>query len=166
MDNGLPSLLVLVAVIQNNSKWGPDSRSTLAKPKLSRMHMTNPDTAYSKIRSAAEQGDAAAQSDLSVMLSKGYGAPRNYKLAFTWCKLSAVQGNARAQCNLGVKYYEGKGVEKDYVRAHMWLNISARNGVEGALRLQQVVSKMMSHTQIEKAQDWAGECIKKNYKGF
>ena len=128
--------------------------------------MTNPDTAYSKIRSAAEQGDAVAQSDLSVMLSKGYGAPRNYKLAFSWCKLSAVQGNARAQCNLGVKYYEGKGVEKDYVRAHMWLNISARNGVEGALRLLQVVEKMMSHTQIEKAQDWAGECIKKNYKGF
>ncbi len=128
--------------------------------------MTNPDTAYSRIRLAAEQGDAAAQSDLSVMLSKGYGAPRNYKLAFSWCKLSAVQGNARAQCNLGVKYYEGKGVEKDYVRAHMWLNISARNGVEGALRLQQVVAKMMSHTQIEKAQDWAGECIKKNYKGF
>jgi len=128
--------------------------------------MTNPDTAYSKTRSAAEQGDAVAQSDLSVMLSKGYGATRNYKLAFSWCKLFAVQGNARAQCNLGVKYYEGKGVEKDYVRAHMWLNISARNGVEGALRLQQVVGKMMSHTQIEKAQDWAGECIKKNYKGF
>ena len=130
--------------------------------------MTNQDnaTAYSKIRTAAEQGDAVAQSDLSVMLSKGFGAPRNYKSAFTWCKLSAVQGYPRAQCNLGIKYYEGKGVEKDYVRAHMWLNIAAKNGMEGAIRLLQVVAKMMSHTQIEKAQDWAGECIKNNYKGF
>ena len=100
------------------------------------------------------------------MYSKGYGVARNEKVAFKWCKLAAEQGNARAQCNLGMKYHEGKGIEKDHVLAHMWINIAAINGLSGAARVQDIVSKMMSASQIEKAQDFARECIKNNYKGF
>ena len=126
----------------------------------------HPDTAYSRCRRDAENGNSSAQSELSILYSKGYGVTKDEKTAFKWCKLAAEQGHARAQCNLGMKYYEGKGVEKDYIRAHMWLNVSVTNGLGGAARVQEVVAKMMSSTEIEKAQDFARECIKNNYKGF
>ena len=126
----------------------------------------HPDTPYSRYRRAAEEGDSEAQNELSILYSKGYGVAKNEKVAFKWCKLAAEQGTARAQCNLGMKYHEGKGIEKDHILAHMWINIAAINGLSGAARVQDIVSKMMSANQIEKAQDFARECIKNNDKGF
>ena len=53
---------------------------------------------------------------------------------------------------------------KDYVYADMWGNITAENGVEFGGELRDLVAKQMPPSQIEKAQDLARECLKKDYK--
>ena len=115
---------------------------------------------------SAEQGDALAQYNLGVIYDKGQGVLQDYKTAVKWYILSAEQGNATAQYNLGVMYALGQGVIEDKVYAHMWGNISNSNGYEGGKKLMDyLLEQGMTPSQIEKAQDLARECVKKNYKG-
>ena len=123
-------------------------------------------TEYSNCRRAAEGGEAASQSKLAVMYSKGSGVAHNYKIAFKWCRLAAQHGHALGQCTLAMMYYQGEGLPKDYTRAYMWLQIAVSNGNSSAVRLQEIVARMMSSNQIERAQDLAKECLEKNYRGF
>ena len=81
-----------------------------------------------------------------------------------WIPL-AEQGDARAQYNLGQMYYDGKGVLQDYVYAHMWFNVVAFNGDEGGGKARDIVAKKMNATQLNKAQELARECVRKEYKG-
>ena len=133
----------------------------------------NPVMAVHLCQRAAEQGFDPARLRLGYWYEWGKGVFKDLKRAQYWYvtaaksfEAKAAQGNARAQCNLGMKYHEGKGIEKDHILAHMWINVAAINGLSGAARVQDIVSKMMSASQIEKAQDFARECIKNNYKGF
>jgi len=71
-------------------------------------------TALRLWQALAAQGDAAAQSNLGVMYSRGQGLTRDYAEAVKWYRLAAAQGNARAQFNLGVMFDNGKGVTRDY----------------------------------------------------
>jgi uncharacterized protein len=50
---------------------------------------------------AADQGYAAAQSNLGAMYDRGEGVPQNYREALKWYRMSADQGNAMAQYNIG-----------------------------------------------------------------
>jgi TPR repeat protein len=45
-------------------------------------------------RLAAEQGEAAAQSNLGLMCSNGEGVPEDDVLAYMWYNLAAAQGHA------------------------------------------------------------------------
>ena len=75
-------------------------------------------------------------------------------------------GHANAQNNLATIYYSGQGgLIKDTVYAHMWFNISASNGAKAGEKNRDTVAEAMTTSQIEKAQDLARECVKKNYKG-
>ena len=112
----------------------------------------------------AEQGIAFAQFNLGVMYEKGQGVSQDYKTAVKWYRLSTKQGNAAAQSNLGTMYGTGNGVRKDYVRAHMWYNIAARSGNKVASKNRDIVAKKMNSNQIEKAQNLAHECVRKEYK--
>ena len=47
----------------------------------------------------------------------------------------------------------------------MWANIAASNGHEGGGELRDMVAKEMAPAQIEKAQELARECVRKEYKG-
>ena len=114
---------------------------------------------------AAEQGTATAQFNLGLMYYKGQGVSQDYKTAVKWYTLAAEQGFATAQYNLGFMYRKGQGVIKDNVYAHMWGNISASNGSENGSKLREKVAKTMTTAQIEKAQDLARECVRKEYKG-
>ncbi len=51
--------------------------------------------------------------------------------------------------------------------ALIWASIASSNGYESknAKRLLESLNKEMTPSQIEKAQDLARECVKKNYKG-
>ena len=77
----------------------------------------------------------------------------------------AKQGYADAQGFLGFMYANGKGVPQDYIRAHMWWNLAASSGNKDAVLGRDAVSKRMTSSQLEKAQDLARECVRKKYKG-
>ncbi|MDC1407149.1 sel1 repeat family protein [Candidatus Puniceispirillum sp.] len=113
----------------------------------------------------AEQGLAAAQSNLGVMYFEGQGVLQDYKTALKWYALAANQGNAPAQYGLGQLYHNGRGVIQDYITAHMWANIAAVNGSEIAPKLRNAIAKEMTPAQIHAAQKRAKDCIAKNYKG-
>ena len=114
---------------------------------------------------AAEQGNADAQSNLGVMYQQGKGVPKNDKTAGKWYTLAAEQGDADAQYNLGAMYGKGHGVIQDYVRAHMWWNIAASQGGKTATESRDILTAVMTPSDISKAQDLARQCVKKNYKG-
>ena len=123
-------------------------------------------TALKEWTSLAEQGDAKAQLNLGVMNHYGHGVLQDYKTAVKWYILSAEQGYAKAQYNLGVMYALGQGVIADKVYAHMWGNILNSNGHKDGKKIMDYLLKQgMTPSQVEKAQDLARECIKKNYKG-
>ena len=104
--------------------------------------------------------------NLGMMHHLGQGVPLDYKTAVKWYTLSAEQGFVEAQANLGVMYALGQGVIEDKVYAHMWGNILNSNGHEDGKKIMDYLLKQgMTPSQVEKAQDLARECIKKNYKG-
>jgi TPR repeat protein len=69
--------------------------------------------AFTKFRSAAEKGDAIAQTIVGWMYDQGEGVARDYKEAVRWYRLATTQGFAAAQLNLGVMYAKGHGVAQD-----------------------------------------------------
>ena len=81
-----------------------------------------------------------------------------------WTPL-AEQGNIIAQYNLGSMYKKGDGVIQDFVISHMWANIGRANGDKNSDKAIELLVLQMTPSQIEKAQDLARECVKKNYKG-
>ena len=105
----------------------------------------------------AEQGNAAAQSNLCFMYDNGRGVTQDYQQATTWYRKAAEQGNARAQTNLGLMYANGQGVPKDYVQAHMWLNLAAAQNDVAATKNRDLVVAKMTPAQIAEAQKLARE---------
>ena len=65
----------------------------------------------------AEQGDAEAQYNLSLMYRKGKGIPEDDAKAVHWYRKAAELGLAKAQSNLGVRYANGEGVPEDDAKA-------------------------------------------------
>ena len=87
------------------------------------------------------------------------------KKALKWYNFCSEQGNAFAQYNLGRLYYLGNGVRKNMVYAHMWVNLASSNEFEMAKQLMELITELMTPSQIEEAERLARECVKKNYKG-
>ena len=114
---------------------------------------------------AAAQGDADAQLNLGLMHLRGDGVAQDYKEAVRLFGLAAAQGNARAASTLGAMYINGQGVIQDNVYGHMWSNIAASNGYAIAAKNRDLAASRMTASQLEKAQELARECVKKNYKG-
>ena len=122
----------------------------------------------------AEQGDVRAQTFLGFMYDQGLGVPQDYKTAVKWYTFAAKTGDAgkqyhrymrlTAQYNLGLMYDEGRGVIQDYVRAHMWFNIAASSGDKDMVKKRDIVAGKMTPSQLEKSQNLARECVRKNYK--
>lgn len=77
----------------------------------------NPDTALAVWMSAADAGDATAQTYVGEIYERGLGRARDYAAAAQWYRKAADQGYPRAQLLLGTLYEKGLGVERDPVRA-------------------------------------------------
>ena len=122
-------------------------------------------TAFIWYKLSAAQGNVEAQYNLGLMYDEGYGVSQNDRAAATWYTLAAKKGYAGAQYNLALMYGTGRGVNKDYARAHMWWSISATQGIDDAVWNRDIVGKMMTPAQIEKAQKLTRQCVAKNYKG-
>src|SRR5258708_6795104 len=84
-----------------------------------------------KLKSQAQQGDAAAQYELAQYYLH-HGIPRDYKEAAKWFRAAADSGSGDAQNSLAVLYYKGLGVDLDYTEAARWLRLAARQGVPSA----------------------------------
>jgi uncharacterized protein len=70
--------------------------------------------------SAAEAGDADAQTNVGEIFERGLGGEPNYDAALIWYRKAAAQGNSRAQFALGTLYEQGLGVPKDSLEALNW----------------------------------------------
>ena len=86
------------------------------------------------------------------MYDKGRGVPQDYAEAVRWYRLAAEKGNATAQFNLGLMYHRGEGVPSDTVTAYAWLSIIAAQGDTNAKEAKEVVSRLMTQSQIAEAQ--------------
>ena len=88
----------------------------------------------------------------------------NKSISSEWEAL-AEEGSAKAQYKLALMYEKGEGFLQDFVYAHMWANLSVANGYADAKSLRDKVANKMTPSQMEKAQDLARDCMKKNFKG-
>ena len=122
-------------------------------------------TALKEWKPLAEGGYIDAQYNLGIMYDNGKGVPQDYQEAVKWYRLAAEQGYSSAQHNIAYMYYNGQGVKIDKIYAYMWASIASSNGFENSKGMLEALSKEMTPSQIEKAQDLARECFKKNYKG-
>jgi hypothetical protein len=153
-------LTLSVLLGSTGTSWGGDYEKGLAAAQSGDFA-----TALKEWMPLAEQGDFRAQYNLGQMYRDGQGVPQDYKTAMKWYSLAAEQGDGDAQINLGFMYGNGQGVPQDNVYAHMWGNIAASHGNEKGGKLRDFAAKIMTATQIEKAQELAQECVAKKYKG-
>jgi TPR repeat protein len=99
------------------------------------------------------------------MHSFGLGIVPDYEPAVKWYYLAAKQGHALAQYNLGRLYYLGQGVSENMIYAHMWTKQASSNGIVMGRELNELLSELMTSTQIEEAHRLEKECVAKNYNG-
>ena len=84
------------------------------------------------LKKFADQGDALAQNNLSLLYYDGKGVEKNLELAVYWWKKAAEQEDAESQYNLSRMYYNGEGVEKNLELAFYWTQQSAEQGYASA----------------------------------
>ena len=85
-------------------------------------------TALKGFRFHAEQGNAAAQTNLGILYANGRGVVRDDKEAVRWYRKAARQGYANAQTNLGVMYDHGRGVRQNVGEALRLYRLAAAQG--------------------------------------
>ncbi|HYI12781.1 MAG TPA: tetratricopeptide repeat protein [Thermoanaerobaculia bacterium] len=89
------------------------------------------ETAIGHFRSAAEAGEAAAQTNLGVMILNGYGTSEPRQNAEVWFLKAAQQNDDYAQLNLGLLYLQG-AIPRDCSAALTWLHKAAESAVPEA----------------------------------
>ncbi len=77
-------------------------------------------TALNVWMTAAEAGDAEAQTNVGEIFERGLGGEPNYDAALIWYRKAAAQGNTRAQFAIGTFYEQGLAVAKDPLEALNW----------------------------------------------
>jgi uncharacterized protein len=153
-------LTIVIALGTTGTSWGADYQKGVAA-YISGDYVT----ALREWSPLAQLGDARAQFQVGALYDSGEGVPQNYKIAMKWFTHAAEQGRTDAMNRLGIGYRNGQGVLQDYVYAHMWTNIAAASGNPAASLNRDIIAKLMTPTQIEKAQELARECVRKEYKG-
>jgi TPR repeat protein len=101
---------------------------------------------------AAARNFSDSHYNLGICYERGLGVPQNLIAAAQHYINAAQFGHAYAQYNLGVCYYQGKGVEVDFIEAYKWWNLAAFQGVSEAALSRQIVSELLSESQIKEAQ--------------
>ncbi|HWT30277.1 MAG TPA: SEL1-like repeat protein [Propylenella sp.] len=91
-------------------------------------------TAFALALERAKGGDAAAQTLLGELLSRGLGVKQDLAAAADWYGLAAAQGEAEAIYALGRLYLDGRGVSQDVSRAADLLEKAAKQGHPVAAR--------------------------------
>jgi TPR repeat protein len=121
--------------------------------------------AFSRLKKAAENGNAEAQFELGRIYGNGDGVPQDYETAIDWLEKAASQRHAKAQESLGSIYANGVGVKQDFSAARNWYMKAARNGLGSA---QYLVATMYrfglfeSEMDMDQAIDWYHRAANQN----
>lgn len=86
-----------------------------------------------ELKTKAEHGDAAAQTDIGWLYHEGAGLPKDDAEAMRWFRKAADQSYARAQDSIGEMYGAGWGVPRDAKEAISWHRKAADQGYVGGL---------------------------------
>lgn len=112
------------------------------------------------LRSAAEAGDPAAQTQLGLRYRKGLGLPADNAKAVVWYRRAAEQNHAEAQAYLGFMLMTGRGVRRDDSEAVRYSRLAAeQNNATGQYNLALLylagrgvaVDKLAAYRLLEKA---------------
>ncbi len=148
----LRCVLILSMVLPLATAWA-------AEPRDQRFSHTVYMQPYSKLRKAAELGDAEAQYDLAYLYYKADSDPsisgvvRSDRLAAQWYRKAAQQGHGRAQYNMAVLHLHGHGVERDPVEAYAWLLHSSGSDHAASLELIDELDGILNPDQIGQARE-------------
>ena len=115
-------------------------------------------------RRAAEQGLAQAQFAVGLAYYRGAGVLQDYAEARKWLRKAAEHGYPEAQFFLAHLYIKGEGLPVDFIIGHMWANIAALNGIDKAAKGRELVTRLMTQSQIAEAQRRAKVCLNSNYQ--
>ncbi|QNM95793.1 Sel1-like repeat-containing protein kinase family protein [Chitinimonas koreensis] len=80
------------------------------------------------LRSAAEGGDPAAQTQLGLRYRKGQDVPADNQKAVEWYRRAAEQNHAGGQAYLGFMYMTGRGVDRNDDEAARYSRLAADQG--------------------------------------
>lgn len=124
------------------------------------------DKALEWLEQAASQGHARANYLMGVFYDQGVGVAQDDYLAVQWYRQGAHLGDADAQYQLGLSYDAGRGVEQDFIQAYVWLDMALRQVADypDAPHALELVTKMLSPSEYQQAQDLAALCFESNYQ--
>ena len=128
----------------------------------------NPDllVAVSRVRKAAEAGNAEAQFRLGMMYGNADGMPLDLSTAAEWIERAAAQGHAEAQATLAWLYANGHGVTQSDQDALNWYRAAAEQGLAQAEYMMATVYRFGQFgldRDFEQALDWY---VKAANRGF
>jgi hypothetical protein len=147
--------LLLLLLLPSLQSLGQDAKIMLAKG----------DSLYAEklykravdcYKTAAENGNTEAQSNLAYAYYHGEGTDRDYAAAAMWYKRAAQQEFAKAQYNLAYCYMYGRGVPRNYDKAIDLLTASANNNfVQAQITLSDCYGKgVLVEQDIEESKKW------------
>lgn len=84
------------------------------------------------LETAADRGDARAETIVGVMHENGAGYPPDPVEALSWYRRAAAHGDAMAESYIGTAYDSGTGVAADVQEALKWYRMAAAQGLDGA----------------------------------
>lgn len=111
----------------------------------------------SRVKRAAEQGNAEAQYRLALMYGNGDGVPADLEQSLEWLGRAADQGLPDALLTLGTLYANGHGVSPDEAAARSWF---IRAAEAGSAKAQFIAATMYRFGQygckrdMQRAIDW------------
>jgi len=120
---------------------------------------------HSKLRQAAELGDAEAQYDLAYLYYKAdsdpsiQGVPQSDQKAAYWYRKAAQQGHGRAQYNMAVLHLQGHGVERDPIEAYAWLLLAQANGHQESQAVIDELDAILNPRQVQSAEARSSELV-------
>jgi TPR repeat protein len=94
--------------------------------------MTDVQKHLEELISAAEAGNAEAQTQLALLMATGEHMEEDMEGAFSWFKKAAGQGELTAMFNLGIMYEKGLGTPSDLPESALWFWQAAEQGDDGA----------------------------------
>ena len=127
----------------------------------------NPDqlVALTRLKKAAEKGNAEAQFELGRIYGNGDGVLQDYQVAIDWLEKAASQNHAKAQESLGSIYANGVGTKQDFPTARSWYMKAARNGLGSAQYLMATMFRFglfESEVDMNQAIEWYQRAANQN----